>query len=322
MNELHIIMNKTAKGGQANAVWQEIKGYLKAEEVSYEVHPTTYPGAAKDIAEELSGLNEERVYMVVIGGDGTMNEALNGIRDFDKVRFGIIPAGSGNDFARGVGVKYSSNKECLDAILESRKRDLEGEALMRMDIGRVTWGKGSKKSRLFGISSGVGMDAIVCKRALTSRLKKILNRIHLGQLTYLLLTVHTLFSMETASMKLRVNKETEAKQIKKTIFAAAMNLRAEGGGVPMAPNASPFDKKLALCLAHGIPKWRTFFCLPILVMAKHEHLKGFDVMTEDSYRLHLDQDMTLHADGEYCGEVRDVQFQCLPGTLQILGISK
>jgi diacylglycerol kinase family enzyme len=102
------------------------------------------------------------------------------------------------------------------------------------------------------------------------------------------------------------------------IFTAAMNLRAEGGGVPMAPSADPTDGKLSVCSAYGIPKWRTFFCLPLLVAAKHEKLKAFQLMNCKSVHMRLSKPMIIHADGEYCGESAEVTFTCLPQKLKML----
>ena len=84
----------------------------------------------------------------------------------------------------------------------------------------------------------------MCKKALHSRLKQVLNRFHLGKLTYLALTVQSLFTMETANAK--VVTEHGGYILPKMIFAAAMNLPAEGGGVPMAPHASVQDGLLSL----------------------------------------------------------------------------
>jgi diacylglycerol kinase family enzyme len=107
-------------------------------------------------------------------------------------------------------------------------------------------------------------------------------------------------------------------RMEKMIFSAAMNLRAEGGGVPMAPKGNPYDGKLSTSSAYGIPKWRTFFCLPLLVAAKHEKLKGFRLMDSKSVHISLSKPMIIHADGEYCGESAEVTFTCLPKQLKML----
>ena len=158
------------------------------------------------------------------------------------------------------------------------------------------------------ISSGVGMDAIVCKNTITSRAKKVLNKIGLGKLTYLVITVQSLFSMETADVN--VDFDGKESSMKKMIFTAAMNVRTEGGGVPMAPNADVRDGKLSFCSIHGIPKWKTFFYLPLLVMAKHEKIKGVGITDCQNARLKSHTPMVLHTDGEYLGDVFDVEYIC------------
>ena len=90
---------------------------------------------------------------------------------------------------------------------------------------------------------------------------------------YLMLTVQTLFSMRTFQANVTTNGETESYE--NMIFAAAMNLRAEGGGVPMAPESVPDDGKISLSSASGIPKWKTFFLLPLLAMGKQGRIRGF-----------------------------------------------
>ena len=227
---------------------------------------------------------------------------------FEKVKFGVIPTGSGNDLARGLGIKGSPTEQ-LEAILSCEKEFV-------MDLGEVSW-NGGKKPRLFAISAGTGLDALVCKKALKSALKDFLNKIHLGKLTYILLTIESLFTMETTDGAAVADGKGQ-KNMKKMIFCAAMNFRAEGGGVPMAPAADAQDGKLSVCCAYGIPKWRTFFCLPLLITAKHLFIRGFVVTDCAEYDLKLRHPMVLHADGEYCGDVTEMHFKCLLGMLHVL----
>ena len=250
----------------------------------------------------------------MVGGDGTINEVLNGITDFDRVRLGVIPTGSGNDFARNLGI-LRNTREDLREITACIGQEQNGEKLQRIDLGKVSW-EGCEKPRIFGISAGAGLDAIVCKKALHSKLKKILNRFHLGKLTYLMLTVQTLFSMRTFQANVTTDGETESYE--NMIFAAAMNLRAEGGGVPMAPESVPDDGKISLSSASGIPKWKTFFLLPLLAMGKQGRIRGFDVKNGSEIVMELDQPVVLHADGEYCGDVQHICFQCMKNTLWLL----
>lgn len=306
---LYFIVNYTSATGKCRNVLKKVIDRLSEKGTEYKLYRTKYKGHASEIAEKLSKLPVEKITIIVIGGDGTINEVLNGITDFEKVRLGIIPAGSGNDFARGIKIDTDINV-LVDKLLGNHSTD----NLKRVDLGRVCFE--DKGSRLFGISSGVGMDAIVCKKVTGSRIKKLLNKFHLGKLSYIFMTVYTLFSMETTDITADFGKER--KTINDVIYFVGMNLRAEGGGVPMAPDALPDDGKLSFSSAAGIPKWRTFLCLPFLVMAKQKWLKGFDIYPADYAVLETAKPMILHADGEYIGQFTKIKYECLPGMLKII----
>lgn len=303
----YFIVNPKSRSGKGIMIWREVKEYLDNNKISYKAVNTRYEGHATELAGSLPKIKEGRHNLIVIGGDGTINEVINGIRDFDTVNLGVIPTGSGNDFARGMGIKEKP-AELIEKIVERPQ-------IKKLDIGQAEFQNNNKK-RYFAISGGVGLDAIVCKKALTSKIKKILNKIHLGKLTYLILTVQTLFSMTTADFEVYV--DGEKRKYNKVIFAAAMNFRAEGGGVPMTPKALADDGELSMCIVHTIPKWRTFFCLPLLCTARHERLKGFEIFNCKECRIRINRPMVLHNDGEYLGDVDEVVFTCVPGKLNII----
>lgn len=304
---LYFIVNPKSRTGKGLDIWKSVKKYLKEHNISFKAVDTKYVGHATELAREVCSLPHRELNLVVIGGDGTINEVINGITDFTKINFGVIPTGSGNDFAKGLGIKGDPIAQ-LETIVNSKGTEA-------IDIGKATFG-GEETPRYFAISSGVGLDAIVCKKALTSKFKTFLNKIHLGKLTYIILTVQTLFSMTTADVEIEL--DDEKRELNKVIFVAAMNFRAEGGGVPMAPRADARDGLLSVCMVHSIPKWRTFFCLPLLVTAKHENIKGFDIVNCKKCHMKISEPSVLHADGEYCGDIVDITYECIPKKLNLI----
>ena len=304
---LYFIVNTTSRSGKGMAVWKRVKSVLKNEEVSFKGYETKYEKHATELAHKITAKDEEKIELVVVGGDGTINEVLNGIVDFSRVRFGVIPTGSGNDFARGLGIKQKP-EEIIKFIINN-------DNCKSIDIGKVIWNE--TESRLFAISAGIGLDAIVCKKTNTSKLKKVLNKLKLGKLTYVVLTVQTLFSMDTFNVDID-DKDNGHSNYNKMIFMACMNFRAEGGGVPMAPGASAMDGKLSMASASGIPKWKTFFCLPLLVAAKHDRIKGFEIFDSSECEICTDKPVVLHTDGEYIDNVTSIRFECLKGKLYML----
>lgn len=310
------IVNLTSRTGKARKIWIDIEKELKKKKVVYEAYVTQHKGHARELARELCDKGVaygekhkgERVCLVVVGGDGTANEVVNGMHHFEEIHFGYIPTGSGNDLGRGLKISKDP-MEALERILEARE-------VFPMDLGLVTDEAGN--SSQFAISSGIGIDADVCRMALTSKLKTFLNYLGLGSLTYVLLTVKALFTMPTTDVT-AVFDGGEPKKIHKMIFVAGMNHPWEGGGVPMAPRADAQDGKLSVCCVYGIPRWRTFFLLPLLVMGKHEgRLKGFEIINCERYELKLNRPMVLHTDGEYGGEQTVLKYVCEKGKLRVL----
>ncbi len=302
---IHFIVNAHGGSGKAQKTWNTVLALLKKENVSYTAYITEYQGHATILAKEISSKAEE-VTLVVVGGDGTINEVLNGIEDFSKVRFGVIPTGSGNDFASGLKINRNT-KKAFYRLINSKNDTL-------IDLGLA---KTEEKEAYFGISAGIGMDAIVCKRALTSKLKNVLNKLHMGKFTYVLLTIHTLFSMKKENVTLCFDNEKE-ETCKELIFLAAMNLCAEGGGVPMAPAADVQDGKLSMCLASGITKFVAFLDFPLLVLGKHAKLKGFSLRTFKTLDIKCENPMVLHHDGEYGGDVKNIHIECCPKKLRLI----
>lgn len=303
----YFIVNEHGGSGKAKKTWSKVKAMMKEKKIEYKAWESKYEGHATKLAKHISELEDDDIRLIVLGGDGTMNEVLNGMSHFDKVRVGLIPTGSGNDLARGLDIPRDT-KLALEKILNSQED-------CTIDLGIVTREDG--ESRIFAISSGIGMDAIVCRKASLSKLKKVLNKVKLGKFTYILMTVYTLFSMDNVKTTVQFDNQ-EPIDYDKMIFIANMNVRAEGGGVPMAPGARFDDGLLSVCIAHGIPRWRAFLALPRLVAAKHMKIKGFSITDCKEVDIITEKPMTLHADGEYGGEVSHIRLKCLENKLRMM----
>ncbi len=303
----YFIVNITGGSGRTAKEWKKLEAILNEKGVDYEVLRTEKPGDARRYADALTAVRTGEISLVVVGGDGTINEVLNGIRDFSKVRFAVIPSGSGNDFAHGLTI-YAKPEKALMRILESTE-------VRTVDLGAVS--VPGNENHIFGISAGLGLDAIVCKKALTSDQKRWLNKLGLGSLIYLLLTVETWFSMEPFTIKARTDGR-EIRTFSRSIFLAGMNVRAEGGGVPMTPNASASDGKLSFIVGHHIAKWKALYVLPLLVLGRHSFLKCFDFRDAASIDILADTPMVVHADGEYVGTSDKIKMVCLPDRLRLI----
>ena len=101
MRRIQIIVNNGAGTGQAHRVWNETQCLLRGYKIKYVAHTTRYPGHATKLAEKISSMkDDDPIYLIVVGGEGTINEVLNRIADIDRVRPAVIPTDSGNDIGR------------------------------------------------------------------------------------------------------------------------------------------------------------------------------------------------------------------------------
>ncbi|MBQ8412531.1 MAG: acylglycerol kinase family protein, partial [Lachnospiraceae bacterium] len=137
---IYFIVNGTARSGEGLNIWKQVRSHLKRQGVVFKAFETKYEGHATILAEKICKLPSDEITLVTIGGDGTINEVLNGITDFKKIRFGVIPTGSGNDFARGLNI---SKDPLLQADIITNSIITEN-----IDMGKVWW-EGCDKPRYF-----------------------------------------------------------------------------------------------------------------------------------------------------------------------------
>jgi diacylglycerol kinase family enzyme len=180
----------------------------------------------------LTAPGQPECHLIVLGGDGTLNVVLNSIQCFENTILSCIRTGSGNDFARNMkilkdadkalyGILHNENEICLDYGLVTYEDELTGE----------------KKTKRFIISSGVGYDADICEEANRSRLKNVLNKVHLGKLVYVAIGVKQIFTRNAVKAVIRMDEEII--RVPGLFFAVGMIHEKEGGGVPFCPHADP-----------------------------------------------------------------------------------
>ena len=195
----HIIINPASRSGRGAKIWSEqVEPALKESAVEYKTYFSKKAGEVKRLAAQITAehAGEPDLKLIVLGGDGTVNEALQGIADPSKVILGYIPTGSSNDLARDLGISKDP-KAALDLILKNTSP-------RAMDLGRLTYldEDQPEESRLFAVSCGIGFDAAVCAEAMSSRIKDTMNRMGLGKLTYLGIALKQLITARKVSCTL------------------------------------------------------------------------------------------------------------------------
>lgn len=301
----HFIINPISRTGHAQEVWRQVEEELKSQDREYLAHMTMYGGHARKLAEELTSAGSSCT-LVVIGGDGTINEVIDGIRDYENTVLGYIPTGSGNDFAKGMGIPQEP--------LEALKCILDQPHCRAMDVGVIETLDGCHH---FGVSAGLGFDAAICHEALCSPIKKVLNKLRLGKLTYMLIAVKQLLMWKPGPLILTLDG-CRRFTYEKAFFAAVMNQSCEGGGLKLCPKAAPDDGYLDVFVAAGISKLKILFMLPTAFWGKHTKLKGVHILRCRSIKLHSEEQLPVHRDGESNGFYQDLSISLEYSTLNVI----
>ena len=305
----HIIINPASQSGRGLKIWKrKVEPALLNEGVEYQVHFSKKRGDVSKIAGKLaSEATENEVTLILLGGDGTINELIQGLPHGKKIILGYIPTGSSNDLARDLGIPFST-KKALDLILHTGSP-------RPMDLGTVTYSDGS--TRRFCVSCGLGYDAAVCEEVQRSRLKTVLNRFGLGKLVYLGIALRQLMTTKTVSGQLTLD-DNEPIDMASILFVAGMVHRYEGGGFMFCPKADPSDGLLDLCAVEKLPKLLILLALPTAFKGAHYRFKGITPYRAQRFVLETSSPLWTHTDGEVSTQTERLEVSCEQHVLQII----
>ncbi|MDR2889408.1 MAG: diacylglycerol kinase family lipid kinase [Lachnospiraceae bacterium] len=298
----HIIVNPAAKSGRGGKIWEGLEPILIERSISYDVVFSKRAGHVSHYVRKLTTLTDHSgpIRLIVLGGDGTLNETLQGIADFDKVELGYIPAGSSNDMARDLCLP-SDPQAILDIILS-------GQTHRIIDIGSIS-GKDPDHKRYFAVSSGIGFDAAVCEEAFSSRWKKFFNKIGLGKLTYLAIALKQILTAKKVACNIYLDNNDPV-HYKKFLFVAAMIHQYEGGGFKFCPGADATDGWFDVCVVGGLPKALLLLALPTAFFGKHFIFPGIDRYRCKAMRVETSAPLWVHTDGEVEPATRLLSMTC------------
>lgn len=304
----HFIVNPSSSSGNGMNIWKDVQKIIDKKEVQYDIHLTTSGFDAVEYARKLTSdesLESNHLFMiVVIGGDGTLNAVVRGISDYSKVTIGYIPAGSSNDLARDLKIP-SDYEAALSAVLSPKEYalmdigELEYELTCESDDATIASQEKIGKTN-FTVSCGIGFDAAICLEANQSKLKEVLNKIHLGKLVYVIIALKQLAAAKKCQCKVILDDKREIK-MDNFYFVATMIHKYEGGGFMFCPEANYKDKILNVCTVGDIAKPMVLRILPTAYNGKHVRFKGINTYSAKKVSIKTDRPCALHTDGEVVG---------------------
>jgi len=321
----YVIVNPASRTGKGKTLWSDIEPVLVEQAVDYKVFFSKSAGHVskliKDISDSaLANDSKDCIDFIILGGDGTLNESLQGISDFSKVRIGYIPTGSSNDMARDLKLPKEP-LQCLRNILKCKEP-------VKMDIGCLEYNNTSSQlsrlhsnepelKRYFDVSAGIGYDAAICEEALTSKIKKFLNKLGLGKLVYLIISLKQLITTKRCNCTMTIDDTTKI-ELPNFLFVASMIHQYEGGGFKFCPDADYTDGIIDICAISNISKFTVLRALPKALKGKHFKYKGIDRYSGKKIQLETATPVWVHTDGEVSHKSSSVTITCMKQALQIL----
>lgn len=305
----HIIINPASRSGKGKKLWKEIvEPYLMSQKIAYISYFSDKPGDVAKLSAKITkdATSAHPKNLIILGGDGTFNEALQGIEDFSAVILGYIPTGSSNDLARDLKISR-------DPAL-AMENALHSERLFHMDLGHVTFHDGT--TRKFATSCGWGFDAAVCEEVNRSKFKITFNKIGLGKLAYLAIAVKQLLTAKCVNCEMTLDGKKIP--LKKALTVITMNHRYEGGGFLFAPNADVQDGIFNICtVINRLPRWVILLLLPSAFWGKHYMFPGIEPFQAHEIHIKASDPLWIHTDGEILRKDKEMTIHISKQILQI-----
>jgi len=294
---VHLFLNPTAGRGRAGRRQQRILEILQGSDFPVEVHLSRRAGDLEQQVCERVSAGEHQV--VIAGGDGSMYEAVNGIvAAGGGAALGVIPTGTGNDFAKACGVPLDwqhATQLLADRIAACAAR-------RKIDIGRMN-------DRYFANGAGIGFDARVTRIAHSYRLP-------IGDLVYLL-AIFRAMADGIATPELRIRAAGFELDGPVTL-ANVSNGPWIGGMFHIAPMASNHDGKFELLIADPVSRRRIVTLLPKLMSGTHVDAEEIRHLSVTSVVIEASEPVPAHLDGEVLPLQRRFEIELLPDALEIL----
>lgn len=293
-----LIANPAARSGRGAHRIEEAEAALRPllSEGSLEVRPTTHPRHAEELAAGAQGFQT----VLLLGGDGLVNEAVNGLMQHPatvRPALGVIPAGSGNDYAKALGMSTDTTRAC---------RQLFAGTARPVDIGRVN-------DRWFAETLSFGLDAAIALKTMDLR-ERTKRR---GTVLYLESGLDQVLH-HLRTWRYVVSLDDRGAQSGESVTFAVQIGPYYGGGFEICPGASLDDGTFSLCIAH--PPVTVPRALLIFLCAKNGHHTGFrqmELSRASTLHVEFEEEPPAQVDGEPLRS-RAFDITMNPGALRVI----
>lgn len=290
------LVNPAAENGAAGRRWPELAHEAASLGLQGDTRFSERPGHLTELAREAAA---DADLLVAVGGDGTVNEVVNGIAGLD-VELALIPRGTGGDFVRTFGIPRKLDR-AVEVALRGRTRAID------LGRGRYRSWAGEDEESYFANIASAGMSGAIAKR--TNETSKALG----GKVSYAWATVAVFSRWRSDEVRVRVDGTEQAGRMHDVIVA---NGRYLGGGMKMVPEAEPDDGLLDVLLIGDLTKRDLLLTMPKTYRGKHLPHPKATVLRGTTVEIDAPEPLPVELDGEQPGTT-PVRFQIVPRALRL-----
>jgi len=301
--QIMAIVNPASSNGKTGRRWPELNRLMQKKGLVYESILTNGPGDASKIARR--AVEDGYRIILSVGGDGTLNEIVNGIFEVNDelrkmVTIGVLSMGTGGDFVRTLQIPKDIDK-AIDCVAGGQKR--------RIDLGMVTFlnPNGEKNQRYFCNIADIGLGGDTAARV--NRTTKVFG----GFISFLYSTIISLFLYKNKNITAVIDEKIE--RITKITTLVIANGQYFGGGMKIAPLARTDDALFDILFLHDMSKTKLLFNLFKVYKGKHLAVKGVELMRGKKVVITSPEEALLELDGEQPGKT-PLEIEIIPGAIE------
>ncbi len=283
-----LIVNPVSGKGRGTAVAERVSHMLREQGLANEVLYSRSPSEPGELAR--AAVRDHCPLVIGVGGDGLISQVASELVGSDTA-LGIIPAGVGNDFARGLGIPLDLAQACA-VLVRGRVR--------RVDVGQAN-------ERYFFTIAAIGFATEVNRKANEFR------RLRVGAL-YTVLTVTTVFT--TAPLSFTVIYDGHERHCYSWLIAVG-NTWSCGRGMALVPTARPDDGLLDACIVNGMGKLELLSVFPRVFRGTHIYHTGIETLRGREITVRAESPCDIYADGERIGSL-PVVLKAVPQALSVI----
>ncbi len=285
------IVNPASSLGKTGRQWPAIEQKLRENLKDFDVEHTKGTGDAIQITRKALKSGYDQI--ISVGGDGTLNEVINGFFDRGKLInpkavVSLVMAGTGGDFIKTLGLPRTL-EQSLESIQNGKKR--------KIDLGKISFLNAKLPDRYFINMAGFALAGFAVKNINESKLVKVLG----GKAGYLIMSLASSLAFRNKTVRLALDGQKPITRLVRNVAVA--NGRFQGGGMMMAPEAKTDDGLLDLIIMDGVGRLKLIVKSSLFYSGKHLEESWIESRRVKKIQAHSEEEVLIDIDGENIGQL-------------------